>query len=88
MTSNRLMQPLGLLLVLVGYLASPLKEFSLRCYSNPDHLLEEWCEQFLHLHAPRGYAVMIANALLVGLNSLLRLRQNDEAGRSGADDVQ
>lgn len=89
MTSSRSLHPLGLLLLLVGGLASPLKEFSLRCYSNPAHLLEGACDQFRHWHTPWGYAVMFAGLLLVGLGALLRRRhRSDVSGRSGADDVQ
>ncbi len=66
---------IGVVLVLTGILFSPVKAFTLRCYSNPAHWLEEKCEQFRQFHTPWGYAILIAGILVIAF-SFLRQRRD------------
>jgi hypothetical protein len=71
---GRTLTTTGTLLILAGLLFSPIKEITLRCWSNPAHWLEAQCEQFRHFHSPWGYALLFAGVLMIAVSFLNRQR--------------
>ena len=65
---KRRVRTIGFLTLLVGILASPVKEFALRCRSNPWGWLEADCQAFKEAHWTWGYAILFLGLLLIAVS--------------------
>lgn len=59
------MKRIGALLLLVGVLFSPIKQFMLRCYWNPWDIGIEQCEQFRLMYSEWGFLPLAFGLLLL-----------------------
>ena len=58
----------GFVLLLIGILVSPVKEWAVRCRSNPWGWLEAQCQTFKETHWPWGYMVVILGLVLIAVS--------------------
>ncbi|WP_435203830.1 hypothetical protein [Qipengyuania sp. 902] len=64
MTKRRI-RFIGFLVLLIGILISPVKEWAVRCRSNPWGWLEAECQAFKEAHWLWGYAIFAIGIVLI-----------------------
>ena len=77
MKAPQTLQFLGWILLFTGLLTSPVKQYTLRCWSNPMGWLEAQCEAFREMHSPVGYLPLAVGTVLIVASILARRKESE-----------